>query len=156
MLFHSETGADAATFEADVRVVLEAMKGQCWNGTTFGTAEKAAAGSNLFFLVDDWEPIVRTSSTNPGVTDSPAHFVQYGGRSQEDGVRAKLYLFEAATKDNAEMRIPVGDDADVAAVVEALNVTTDTIGSISGSTVVWYAYANTGQNDYITHRARRS
>jgi hypothetical protein len=54
------------------------------------------------------------------------------------------------------MRFSVGENADVLAIVEAIEAGAATIGAIDGSPIGVYQYANVGQNDYLTHRARRT
>jgi hypothetical protein len=156
MLFHAQTGEGDATFRTDVLNVILAMSGMCWNGTTFDSAEFAAAGSNIFSLDPGWSVVTRTSSTNPAATDAPSHFVQFGGRSPSTGKRVKYYLFEDATRDTADMRFSIAENADVAAVVDAIEAGAATIGAIDGTPITVYQYANVGQNDFLTHKARRS
>jgi hypothetical protein len=155
MLFHGVDGVSQADLVTSVRNVLTVMVGLTWNTTSFDRAEQAIAGSNLFFAVPAWTPITRTSATNPAATDSPSHFAQFGGRSNFDGRRVKYYLFEDAMRDNEDMRFTYADNADVADVVDALAAEEDVIGTITGSQYVPYQYANVGQNDYLTHKARR-
>jgi hypothetical protein len=155
MLFHGGEGDDAAALREMVADVIQPLSGMCWNGTTFNVAEFAAAGSNLFFLDGVWTPITRTSATNPGANDTPSQFVQFGGRSPVDGTRVKLYLFETVEKGNEDMRLLRADSADVDAVLDVLDAFENTISTISGQVPVWYQYANLGQNDYLTHKARR-
>jgi hypothetical protein len=154
MLFHAVSLVARATLVASVRNVLTVMVGLCWNTTSFDGAEFAAAGSNLFFPETPWTPITRTSATNPAATDAPSHFTQFGARSGVDGRRAKWYLFEDTLRDTADMRFSIAESADVADVVAAFEAEATVIGSITGTTLNWYQYANVGQNDYITHRAR--
>jgi hypothetical protein len=67
----------------------------------------------------------------------------------------KLYLFETVEKGNEDMRLLRADSADVDAVLDVLDAFENTISTISGQVPVWYQYANLGQNDYLTHKARR-
>jgi hypothetical protein len=156
MLFHAQTGEGDATFRTDVLNVILAMSGACWNGTTFDRAEFAAAGSSIFSEDPGWSVVTRTSSTNPGAGDAPSHFAQFGGRSPSTGKRAKWYLFEDALGDTADMRFSVGESADVSDIVDAIEAGAATIGAIDGTPIGVYQYANVGQNDYLTHRARRT
>jgi len=154
MLFHAVSLVARATLVTSVRNVLTVMVGLCWNTTSFDGAEFSSAGSNLFFPQTDWVAITRTSATNPAATDAPSHFTQFGARSEVDGRRAKWYLFEDALRDTVDMRYSVAENSDVADVIEAFEAENTVIGSISGTPLSWYQYANVGQNDYITHRAR--
>jgi len=156
MLFHAQTGEGDATFRTDVLNVILAMSGACWNGTTFDRAEFAAAGSSIFSEDPGWSVVTRTSATNPAASDAPSHFAQFGGRSPTTGKRAKWYLFEDTLRDTSDMRFSVGENADVLAIVEAIEAGAATIGAIDGSPIGVYQYANVGQNDYLTHRARRT
>ncbi len=155
MLFHGELSSTQSELRTKVAEVVQDMSGMCWNGTTFFRAEYAAAASNLFFEDADWDAITRTSATNPGAADAPSHFIQFGGRTNPGGVRVKLYLFECALPDNEDMRYSVADSADVALVVADLNGPSQSIAAVNGIVAQWYAYANAGQNDYLTHKARR-
>jgi hypothetical protein len=154
MLFHGGTEDTAASLRAVVEPVIEAMSGACWNTTSFHTGEFAEAGSPFFFPDAGWTTITRTSATNPGAEDSPSQFLQWGGRSSNDGTRVKLYLFEQVYKGSADMRFSYAENADVAAVLDVLNAFENTVSTISGAIPTWYNYANLGQNDYITHKSR--
>jgi hypothetical protein len=156
MLFHALTGEGDATFRTDVLNVILAMSGMCWNTTTFDRAEFAAAGSSIFSIDPGWSVVTRSSATNPAATDAPSHFAQFGGRSPTTGKRVKWYLFEDANRDTADMRFTTVENADVAAVVDAIEAGSSTIGCIDGSPIGVYQYANVGQNDFLTHKARRS
>ena len=54
------------------------------------------------------------------------------------------------------MRLSSAENADVSAIVSAIIAANEQVGAIDGSAITPYAYANVGQNDYITHKARRS
>lgn len=155
MLFHGVTGVTQAELRAGVAAIVNDMSGQTWNTTTFNSAEFSAAGSSFFTLDAEWDAITRTSATNPGVNDAPSHFVQYGGRTPSTGKRAKFYLFESTLRDNDTMRYTVADDADVAAIVSEFISQNAVVGAIDGNALAYYGYANVGQNDYLTHKARQ-
>ena len=155
MLFHGINSSTQSELRDSVAEVINDMSGMTWNGTTFNKAEYALDGSPLFFDDPDWTTITRTSATNPTATDAPSHFVQFGGRTLIGGVRVKLYLFETTLRDNEDMRYSVADDADVALIVDDLNDPSTSIAAINGNRATWYGYANVGQNDYLTHKARR-
>jgi len=155
MLFHGISTSTQSELRGDVTEVVNDLSGMTWNGTSFFKAEYALAGSPLFFNDPDWTAVTRTSATNPTATDAPSHFVEFGGRTLIGGVRVKLYLFESTLRDNADMRYSVADDADVAAIVDTLNDESTSIAAINGNRATWYNYANVGQNDYLTHKARR-
>jgi hypothetical protein len=155
MLFHGVTGTTQATLRAAVAEVVGDMAGMTWNGTSFDRAEYSAAGSSFFVADPDWDAIVRVSGTNPAATDAPSHFSQFGGRSPTTGVRAKWYLFEDALRDNEDMRFTTADSGDVAAVVASLSANSTSIATIDGTAFSAYGYANVGQNDYLTHKARQ-
>ena len=154
MTFHAQAGADIGDFVQGVRNVLADMTAFMWNGASFEGAELAAAGSSLFFPVLGWTPITSTSGLNPAAgSDGPGLFVQFGGRGS-DGVRVKLYLFETAVRPNDDMRIQASASANIEAVIDALQTSTNLIGSISGASPVWAEYANIGFNDYLVAQAR--
>lgn len=155
MLFHATTGLSEADFIGDVQDIIDQMANCQYNGTVWDTAELAAAGSNLFFPVATWTPITSGSAINPVTGSGPSTFIQWGGRGLNDGVRVKLYLFETYLLPTDNMRYTPGENAAVDAVVTELQSADNNVGAIDGDTVGWYNYANSGQNDFITHRARR-
>lgn len=154
MVFHGVTGVAQNDLRTAVAAVVTAMVGMCWNATTFDTAEYAPAGSAVFSPDGSWASITRVSSTNPGANDAPSHFTQFGARSLSSGKRAKWYLFESSLRDNDRMRYQNADDADVALVNGLLLSNNAVIGCIDGSIFGVYGYANVGQNDHLTHKAR--
>lgn len=154
MLFHGAFEDTAETLRPMVADVIEAMKTACWGGTVFSTGEFALKDSHLFFLDAGWTPITTSGSAAPGTTDSPSQFMQYGGRDNPLGVRVKLYLFEVIYRGNAKMRLGYADTSDVSNVLDVLNSFDNTISTLSGDIPTWYNYANLGQNDYLTHKAR--
>ena len=156
MLFHARTGMGDIDFGTAVHNIVIAMVGATWNGTVFDRAEFAAAGSNIFVPDPSWAPVARLSATNPPATAAPSHFAHFGGRSPTTGKRAKWYLFEDTLGDTADMRLSSAENADVSAIVSAIIAANEQVGAIDGSAITPYAYANVGQNDYITHKARRS
>lgn len=154
MLFHGAPEDTAATLRDLVAAAVQPLSGACWDGTVFNVGEFAAAGSNFFFADAGWTTIERVSTTNPGAEDGPSQFLQFGGRASNDGTRVKFYLFEQVYKGNAAMRLNYSENADVAAVLDVLNSFENTLSTISGRIPTWYNYANLGQNDYLTHKAR--
>jgi len=154
MLFHGLTGIDPIVLRTSVQNVVIAMSGAQWNTTTWHTAEVALAGSDIFNVDVGWTDVTRSSATNPAADDAPSHFAQFGGRSPTTGKRAKWYLFEDTMGDTADMRFSGGENADVAAIVAAFVAESDVIGAIDGTDLVFYNYANVGQNDHLTHKAR--
>lgn len=154
MLFHGILGADPIVLRNAVRNVAIAMSGAQWNTTTWHAAEVALAG-NTFFTADvGWTAVTRTSATNPSASSAPSHFANFGGRSPTTGKRVKFYLFEDTLGDTEDMRFSGPENADVAAIVNELISEDTVIGAIDGTDVVWYNYANVGQNDFLTHKAR--
>jgi hypothetical protein len=156
MLFHALEGGGDVDFRTAVHNIVIAMVGACWNTTTFNLAEFAPAGSNVFSIDTGWTTVTRSSATNPGVSDAPSHFAQFGGRSPTTGKRVKWYLFEDTLRDTEDMRFTTAESGDVDAIVDAITAALDQVGAIDGSAIVPYQYANVGQNDYLTHKARRS
>lgn len=155
MVFHGRVGSTQSGLRAAVVAVVAAMTGFQWNTTVWDKAEYAPAGSNIFNIDTAWSTIVATNGNNPTAASAPSGFAQFGGRGNGDGVRAKWYLFEDVADSNATMRIQAGDNATIAGVISALEDNSAVIGNIAGSLLSIYQYANLGQNDYLTHKARR-
>lgn len=155
MLFHAQTGITVADFVGDVQDIVDQLVNIQYNGTVWATAELAAAGSPLFFPEASWTPITSGSGFNPAVGSGPSTFIQFGGRGLNNGVRVKLYAFETYLLPTNNMRYTAGENAAVDAVVTELLDANNNVGAIDGDVVGWYNYANSGQNDFITHRARR-
>jgi len=155
MLFHAISGASVGDFYAGVQEIITLMSEMQYDGVSWDHAEIAAPGSNLFFPYTGWTTITADSVYSPAANDSPSAFLNFCGRSQTDGRRVKLYLFEMGLAPTNNMRLLSSENGGVAAVVIALNDETSVIGTITGSIPVWGEYANTGQNDYLTHKARQ-
>ena len=156
MLFHNGLEGDQAAFRAAIADVVDAMLSLQWDGTTWNRLEVAAAGSHLYFDDSAWVTQTSDSTISPVTNSDPAAFLQFGGRSPSDGRRVKFYLLETVATPNEKMRYLVGDNAPVAAVVAALEDAGSVLGTITGSEIQYYQYANQGNNDYLVHRARRS
>lgn len=155
MLFHATTGLSDSDFIGDVKDIIDQMSNLQYNGTTWDTAEIAQPGSALFFPITPWDAITSGSGFNPTVGSGPSTFVQFGGRGLNGGVRVKLYLFETYLLPTHNMRYIPAENAAVDAVIAELVSADNNVGTISGDVVGWYNYANSGQNDFITHRARK-
>lgn len=156
MLFHQVTGSLKSTFIDEVRSILLLMCACSWNGTSFDGAQYAAAGSILFFPEQSWVPVSASSGYDYAANDSPSAFLQWGGRSLTDGTRVKLYLLSTRFAPRNDMRYQLGEAGQVDAVTNALNAFGSVIATVSGTNPVWYTYANVGQNDYLTHKARNA
>src|SRR3569623_185473 len=156
MLFHAQDGIDRAEFIGDVQDAIDQMVARQYGTTSWNTAEFADAGESLFFPMDEWTPIASASGISPGTGSPPSAFLQFGGRTTGFGVRVKLYLFETYLAPTQNMRYTAGEAAVVDSVITELRSVDNNIGAINGGAVVWYTYANTGQNDYLTHKARRT
>ncbi len=156
MLFHNRASDTLENLRGDVSDVIDQMLPLTYDGTTFNKAEYAVPGSTFFVIDSEWVTKTRTGGVDPDINAAPSTFIQWGGRSPEDGVRTKLYLFETPILPRDDMRYGPGENADVDQVITELNSVDTELSTVSGSGVVWYNYANVGQNDYLTHRARRS
>jgi len=152
MLFHKRASADATEFITAVRGVIEGMAALVYQGTSFHTAERAEAGSPLFFPIS-WTPIGTTNEQDPSDTDGAGKFLQFGGRGS-DGVRVKWYLFETPALLKADMRYGGGESDPVDDVVSLLVTNSNWIGTVSGSNYSTYSYANIGFNDHAVKKAR--
>lgn len=156
MTFHQVTGSENGIFIENLKDVITTMTAAQWAGTEWFRAEYAPAASNIFSEVDDWEPIVSATGVNPEAYSAPSTFLQFGGRAPDSGRRAKLYLFETRAGYQPDMRYQSGDAGYVSDIVTILRANASFIGNIEGASISWYSYANIGQNDYLTRRARRS
>lgn len=156
-LFHGQLdGGSVENLRGDVAdYVAQAVELQ-YTGTTWNIAQFALPGESFFNDDPEWE--VQTSTTAAGFTSSssPSAFLNFVGREISGPVKVKLYLFEVFIDSDNQMRIQEGEVAGIDAVLTELNSSENEISSIAGNLVNWRHYANIGQNDYLTHRARRS
>lgn len=155
MLFHMKAGGDPAAFLSDVRAVLGELLQLMWTAVSFFEAFEALAGSPIFVPIASWTPVEPGVNGTPPASAAPSQFANLVGRAS-DGTKVALYLFETAFTNNSAMRALSSSSAGLAAVLSLLNDEAISIGTISGAAPVWKPYANVGQNDFITHRARRS
>ena len=154
-LLHGNLGTTAADLAGDIADYIDQVVAVQFNDVVWDTAEFADEGSPLFFPYGAWTPINGTSGENPGPGNGPSAFIQFGGRDSSSGTRVKLYVFETFVLPNDAMRIPSADSPQVAGVIDELNSVDNNIANIAGRTPIWYQYANLGENDYLTHKARR-
>ena len=155
MVFRAPDGETHAGLLADVQALVPFLAACQYDGTVWGTAEYSASGSDIFLPEVDWIAITSDSGVNPAGTNGPSAFLEFGGRSA-GGRRVKFYLFETFFSPNDKMKIEQGQSTLVDDVVGQLNDDGSEICAIDGLVTTYYTYANVGQNDYITHRARRS
>jgi len=154
MLFHGRTGVSESALSGAVFNVVSTFAPLMFSDVVFTSAEFAAAGSPLFFN-SLWTTVNSTGPEDPTINSSPSTFMQFGGRGDSDGVRVKLYLFETGFQYRADMRYNAGENADLDDAIAQLQTQDSVIGNIAGNRVIWYNYVNVGQNDYLTHKARR-
>jgi len=154
MLFHGELAQSEADLVGDVADFVDVAGALQFVGTVWSTAEYAAEGSPLFFPTSLWDPITVSASIGPDTGNGPANFLQFGGRDSTAGVRVKLYLYEVRISANSAMKVAGSANAAVQAVITELQSIDNTISNIAGRVPVWYEYANIGQNDFLTHKAR--
>lgn len=154
MLFHGATGTTAEDLAGDVADFIDQAVALQYSDVVWDTAEYAAAGSNIFLPYAAWTPINGTTAITPNPLSAPSAFCQFGGRAFGSGVRVKLYLFEVWTAGRDNMRILAGEEAGVDAVIAELSSVDNQIAAIDGETPVWKTYANVGQNDHLTRKAR--
>jgi hypothetical protein len=155
MLFHAVGASSLVDLRTGVAAIITAMASCVWEAVAFDRAETAAPGSPFYFPDAGWTSILSTTAVTPGPTESPSQFVQWGGRSDFDGRRAKWYLFESIFGNSNTMRLAEFVNPQVDAVINALQDNGDVVGTITGSQYTVYRYANLGQNDHITHEARQ-
>lgn len=153
LLLHAKDGVSSTTFIADAIALLNQLAKLLYSTAAFTDALLALAGSDIFNAIT-FSGIASTGPTVPDINSSPSTFIQFGGRST-DGKRVKLYLFESGFLPRADMRYQAGENADLDDTVALLNDPSSSIATITGENPIWYNYVNVGQNDYLTHKARR-
>lgn len=126
-----------------------------YDGTVWTNPEFAAPGSHFYTPVDGWTDYTVDNAIGTSATDAPSAFLNMCGRSPSTGRRTKLYLFEQPLTGRNNMRILSGDNANVASLIDTLNGIDVQLDAIDGTPVTWKGYVNVGQNDYLTHKARR-
>ena len=154
-LFRAPEGESTAGLIEDARTAITAIVEAQYDGTAWDGAEFSAAGSDLFFPVPDWDPIISDTGVNPGANSGAARFIQFGGRSS-GGRRVKLYIYETTADNTGDYRFAPGESASVDAIIAALGGESSELCAIDGLTTTWYTYANVGENDHAVHKARRS
>lgn len=154
MLFHGIAGATLTELVSDVADFASLVGPLQFQGTSWSTAEYANPGSTLFLPVPGWVAINDSSTNDAGPNDSPSRFLNWVGRDTSVGTRVKLYLFETYATAKSDMRWNAGESTAVDAVTDLLNNEASKIGNIAGRIPVWNDYANVGENDYLTHKAR--
>jgi hypothetical protein len=155
MMLRAPDGETEAGLVEDAQNLVTLMVLAQFQGTVWDTADYAPAGSDVFLPEAGWTPITSASGINPSAGQAPSTFVEFGGRSA-GGRRVKLYLFETFFQYTDDMRYQSGESAILDDIVDQLNDAGSEICAIDGLATTWYSYVNVGQNDYITHRARRS
>jgi hypothetical protein len=153
LLLHAKDGVPTADFIADAIALLNQLAKLLYSTAAFTDALLALAGSDIFNAIP-FTVIPSTGPTTPDVNSAPSTFIQFGGRDSA-GKRVKLYLFESGFLPRFDMRYQAGENADLDDTVAMLSDETSTIGTIAGGAPVWKSYVNVGQNDYLTHKARR-
>ena len=154
MLFRGISGSSQGAIVSAARSVITAMVDMQYDGTSWGSAEFAAQGSNVFLPVAGWTPIVSTSGVDPGTNNGVAKFLEFGMRDTF-GIRAKWYLYETPVQEELDYRVDGGVSTEVDAIITAFQTTAVYIGTITGVHGTMYTYANIGENDYWVHKARR-
>jgi len=156
-LYHRVAGSlSQEAFVLAVRAVVGNMSQLMWNAVSFDTAEYAEASSGAYFPLEDWVAIPGGSGDDPTSASTPSAFLNWTGR----GItlpphRASLYLFEVQYQGAQDMRLQAGENAGADSVWAALRTNRFEIGNVAGQPLAWHNYTNVGQNDYLTHRARR-
>lgn len=157
MLFHKAiTAISDDSFVAAVRAVIALFAPLQWDACSWGSAEFAAASDPAFFPVASWAPLGGGSGDDPTAVSSPSAFLNWTGRgAASPPKRASLYLFEVQFQGANDMRFQSGENVNMDDVFQLLQDNTLEIGNIAGQPVAWHTYTNSGQNDFLTHRARR-
>lgn len=155
MMFRAPDGETHAGLVEDVQALVPLMAAAQYDGTIWGTAEYSVSGSDIFLPESDWVAVTSDSGINPSGISAPSAFLEFGGRSA-GGRRVKFYLFETFFAPSEDMKVDGGESVIVDTIIGQLNDDGSEICAIDGLVTTYYSYANLGQNDYLTHRARRS
>lgn len=154
MTFHGGVGITADDLAGDALDVITQMLVMQYPSTVWESAEYSAPLATFSLPYVDWVPQGGAGGAAPTASSSPATFIQFGGRAIGTGVRVKLYLFEVDMPYRNDMRYNAGEDARVDSVITELNSASCDVATVDGQKPSWYTYANVGQNDYLTHKAR--
>jgi hypothetical protein len=156
MLFHFQAGTTSDDALTTITSVVDAMANAQWDGTSWDQMEFAVGGSDIFAPVG-WAAVTADTGFNPTGDSPPSNYVNFLGRSPTTGVRARWFLFENPLAGDNQMRYTRGEKTQVDDVVDALvTAALDNLGAIDGTGITIKLYANLGQNDHLTKRARRS
>ena len=156
MTIHGGIDSTEDDLVANTPAMLNEFANWQYDGTVWTAAQFAPAGQNFFNDVTDWAPFTVDNAIGTASTDVPSRFINLAGRSPSTARRTKLYLFEVATNGDNNMRGLPGENVNIAALIDAFNGEDIQLCAIDGTPVIWKSYINYGQNDYLTHRARRS
>ena len=156
MLVHGFIGATIEDMRPGLIAFVNALANFQYNTVVWDTLQYAEAGVNFFTEDIAWEPVDVGGAAGPSASDVPSRFVNFVGRSPSTAKRVKYHLFETYMNGDNNMRLTPAENANVGAVLDVLNDLDYFFDAIDGTPVVFKNYANLGQNDYLTHRARRS
>jgi hypothetical protein len=124
--------------------------------TSWVGADYFPDGNNASQPVSGWVPIVNTTSSAPSADAAPSQFYNLVGRGSTTARRVKYYIFETAFEPNVAMRYTTAQSPSVEDLVDYLNSVASLETTIAEDKPFWKPYANVGQNDFLTHRARRT
>jgi hypothetical protein len=154
MTFRFPEVQSEATMITQARAVCTAMAAFCIMQTSFESAEVAHEGSEVFLPVVWGDPITVAGTGVAGNNEEYGRYVNFVGRST-GGSRVAFYLFNVpqstGTKNN---RLTGAEDANVTAVIAALQAAGTNFVAIDQNPFVMKSYANTGINDAVAKKSR--
>jgi len=156
MLIRGGTDTSESTMVEMAMDLVGVMKVLNYNTVVYGSVEYAPAGQTFFNEVTGWTPVTAGGASGPASSDVPSRFLNFCGRSPSTGKRTKIYLFETYVNGDNSMRLSIAESVPISNVVDVLNDSANFFCAVDGTPCNWKAYANAGQNDYLTHRARRT
>jgi hypothetical protein len=155
MLFRN-TGllSTMASLIASARAVIGEFVHLQVNGYSWGEAEGADEGSDIFLPVVWGSPILSGGGLDADNLTPYGAYAQFVGRSTV-GSRASFYLLGITTPNiTANNRLVASEDSFLTAAIAALNSSTSNLCAIDKGGFVLKNYCNTGINKHLARVAR--
>lgn len=151
LLMRTETSIDEVAASAKLADLLGSVPSLFFQITIL-QLRFSEAGSTIS-LPRTWGGVA-TYGGSAGVAYQSAQYLNFIGRAL-DGVRARVAIFGCTFSEQGnDFRVTPVEQPEVGDAIDVLNADPDYFEAASGSQVVWYAYANSGQNAYWRNRIR--